>query len=376
MKPLSEVDQLKNQLREQETIYKNILEGTLAGYWDWKIPENYEYLSPTFKSMFGYEDHEMPNHPDSWQKIIFQEDLPKVFESFGAHVQSKGEIPFHAETRYTHKNGSTIWVYCRGKVIEWDEKGNPLRAVGSHVDITKLKEVEEAAKKDSMQLALKNKELEQFAYVASHDLQEPIRTISSFTSLLAQQYKGQLGEEADQYLNFILDSTSRMKSMVNGLLEHSRIGHEKKLVIVDGNALIKQIQEDMKVSITEAGAKIIVGELPAVAGHETQIRLLFQNLISNALKFRKQGTPVKIQIIAEQRTDEVQFSVIDNGIGIEEKYKEHIFAMFQRLHAKTEYEGTGIGLAHCQKIVALHGGSIWVESKLNEGSTFHFTIKQ
>jgi light-regulated signal transduction histidine kinase (bacteriophytochrome) len=265
-------------------------------------------------------------------------------------------------------------VYCRGKVIEWDDEWNPLRAVESHVDITKLKETEEAEKKYSEELESKNKELEQFAYVASHDLQEPIRTIASFSELLEQKYKGKLDKEADQYLKFIISSTNRMKSLVNGLLDYSSLGRNKEFTKVDCSLLLKSIQEDMKVSITDTAAEINVGQLPIITGHEIELRLLFQNLISNALKFKKEGIPPKIQIIAEQRTDDIKFSVIDNGIGIEQQYQERIFAIFQRLHSKKEYEGTGIGLAHCQKILELHGGKIWVDSKPNEGSTFNFTL--
>ena len=376
MTSVQSLEKWKKNFEDQEKVYKNILEGTMAGYWDWHIAEDYEYLSPTFKSMFGYEDHEMENHPSSWQKIIFQEDLPKIFASFEKHVETKGASCFDAEARYTHKNGSTVWVYCRGKVIEWDENGAPLRAVGSHVDITKMKTAEENEKRYSRQLETKNKELEQFAYVASHDLKEPIRTINNFGNILIQQYKGQLDEQADQILKLIIDSTERMNNVVDDLLKYSSLGHEKVFEEINTNDLIRNIQRDLNLSIKESNASFELNGLPTIQGHPTEIRLLFQNLISNALKFRKSDSVCKIKISAEEKTDLYHFQIADNGIGIDLKNQEQIFNLFQRLHTKNDYKGTGIGLAHCKKIVGIHNGNIWVESTLGEGSCFHFTIKK
>lgn len=376
MNPNESLEKLKKQLEDQELVYKNILEGTMAGYWDWQITKDYEYLSPTFKSMFGYEDHEMENHPSSWQKIIFQEDLPMVFASFEEHVKSQGKAPFEAEVRYKHKNGSTVWVYCKGKVVEWDENGAPVRAVGSHVDITKLKQAEENEKKYSRELEVKNRELEQFAYAASHDLKEPLRTIVNFSGLLNEKYKGKIDEEADQFLQFITDSTKRMDSLISDLLDYSRLGHKRALKDVNLNNVIKDILTDLNLSIDESKAKFEITALPNIIGSETEIRLLFQNLISNALKFKKPYINPVVKISVEEKEKDFHFTIEDNGIGIEEGYDENIFNIFQRLHTKNTYEGTGIGLAHCKKIVEIHGGNIWVDSKVGEGSTFHFTIKK
>jgi len=373
---IDDIEVLRQLYKEKEIVFENIIEGTLAGHWDWYITKNYEYLSPTFKSMFGYADNEMANHPDSWQKIIFQEDLPKIFAAFERHVKSQGKEPFDAEARYYHKNGSVVWVYCRGKVIEWDEQGNPLRAVGSHIDITKLKEAEEQEKKYSQQLETINRQLEQFAFVASHDLQEPLRTINSFSSLLKKNYHGQLDESADQYLNFITQSTKRMSSLIKGLLEYSRLGTNKQLSKVNMNKIIENVKNDLSLRISETNTTFKIDDLPEILGFETELRLLFQNLITNSIKFCKEGTAPHIEISTKINPSFYEFCFKDNGIGIEEQNAERIFNMFQRLHTVEEYDGTGIGLAHCQKIVALHGGKIWIRSEVGNGSSFYFTIRR
>lgn len=368
-----ELAETKRKLVDKEVLFENILEGTLAGYFDWHITTNYEYLSPTFKSMFGYADHEMENSPDSWQKIIHPDDLPGVFETFGKHVASRGAIPYDSEVRYYHKDGSIVWVYCRGKIIEWDEEGNPLRMVGSHVDITKLKEAENT-EKYARELEKKNRELEQFAYVASHDLQEPLRTVNSFVELFKREYKDNLDETGQDYLRFIEQGSTRMSTLVRDLLDYSRLGRNKELGEADCDKLVKNVEADLSKVIKETGAQIKTDKLPVVKGYVTELRLLFQNLISNALKFSKPGTAPEIHISAEDKPGQYVFRIKDNGIGIAEEHSERIFTIFQRLHNKTEFEGTGIGLAQCRKIMDSHNGDIRVESKLGEGSTFYFTL--
>ena len=227
---------------------------------------------------------------------------------------------------------------------------------------------------NSKQLELKNKELEQFVYIASHDLQEPLRTVNSLMHMLEEETKGKLQEEEHQYLEFALQATNRMKSLITGLLDYGRIGKDRELSIIDCNELIKDVCLDLKTKIKETGALLEIAYLPEITGYPTEMRLLFQNLISNAIKFSKSGTTPKVSIKAESRTTDFLFEISDNGIGIEKRFKDKIFIIFQRLHAKTAYEGTGIGLAHCKKIIELHGGQVWVESVINEGSSFFFTI--
>ncbi|MEP1096998.1 MAG: ATP-binding protein [Cyclobacteriaceae bacterium] len=224
------------------------------------------------------------------------------------------------------------------------------------------------------QLKSKNQEMEQFAYIASHDLQEPVRTISNFAKLLTTNYAGKFDSTADKSLNFIIGAADRMSSLIKGLLDYSRIGREIRLATVNCNQLLVDIKFDLASIIDETATTIQVGDLPNVLGNPTDLRLVFQNLINNAIKFRKADVSPQIIIDCEKRKNRWVFSCQDNGIGFEEKQKSKIFNIFQRLHSRKEYDGTGIGLSHCRKIVELHGGKIWVESKPNEGSTFYFTI--
>lgn len=220
----------------------------------------------------------------------------------------------------------------------------------------------------------KNREIAQFNYVASHDLQEPLRTVISFSELLKKSYQGKLGEDADMYLNFIVESSVRMQKLINGLLEYSKIGADKKLVLIDCNTIIKDIIFDFDATLGEVNGEVITEPLPTIYGFELELRQLFQNLISNGLKFSAQIQTPRIEVSMQECNKKYTFCVADNGMGIEKKYHDRIFGIFQRLHRKETYKGTGIGLATCQKIVEMHGGKIWVQSVLGGGSQFYFTI--
>lgn len=219
-----------------------------------------------------------------------------------------------------------------------------------------------------------NKELEQFTYITSHDLQEPLRSLVSFTELLEKEFAGTLDGNGNLYIDFISQSSRRMQTLVKGLLDYSRIGRKKELVEVDCNQIVNEVLLDITITVTESKARITVGNLPQLKGYSTELRQLFQNLISNAVKFRKKEVLPEIQIFAQEQDNDWLFSIQDNAIGIEEKDMHKLFVIFKRLHDRDEYEGTGIGLAHCKKIVELHGGTIWADSKWGEGSTFNFTI--
>ena len=226
----------------------------------------------------------------------------------------------------------------------------------------------------NIELEQKNKELEQFAYVASHDMQEPLRTTSSFVELLQQQYQGRLDERANKYLSFIAQSSDRMKVLIKDLLDYSRIGIKKELKQVDCSIMLNEVLADLGSAITETGATISTQQLPVISGYPTEIKQLFQNLVINAIKFTQKNISPQIKISVENIHGHWQFAFKDNGIGIDEKHSERIFVIFQRLHTRNEYEGSGIGLSHCKKIVELHKGKIWVESTAGKGSTFYFTL--
>ncbi|MCP2606550.1 ATP-binding protein [Candidatus Aminicenantes bacterium AC-708-I09] len=241
-------------------------------------------------------------------------------------------------------------------------------------EILERKKAEEKLKKTAEALERSNKELQHFAYIASHDLQEPLRMVASFVQLLAKRYKGKLGPDADEFIKYAVEGANRMQKMINDLLLYSRVETRgKPFIPTDCEKVLEKVIANLKVSIEERGAIVTHDELPIVMADESQLIQLFQNLISNAIKFCDKKTP-RIHISVNKKNDEWVFSVKDNGIGIDPEYKDRIFQIFQRLHLRDEYPGTGIGLAICKKIVERHGGRIWVESKVGEGSTFYFTI--
>ncbi|WP_339845600.1 YfiR/HmsC family protein [uncultured Dokdonia sp.] len=231
------------------------------------------------------------------------------------------------------------------------------------------------------ELSQKNEDLEQFAYIASHDLQEPLNTISSFIGLIRNDYSAQFDDLGNQSLEFIEEASERMAKLINVLLEYSRIGKTRSFKQVDCNKLVEDLEKDIYSLIKRKKASITYAKLPILMGSEVELRLLFQNLITNALKFCAEGTSPTLHIEVsktaslENPNEKMwQFSFKDNGIGIRKDHQERIFSIFQRLHTTDQYKGTGIGLAHCKKIVGIHKGNIWVTSKINEGSTFYFTI--
>lgn len=225
------------------------------------------------------------------------------------------------------------------------------------------------------ELDAKNKELERFVYIASHDLQEPLRTIRSFTGIIEKKHTDKFDGETKQIWTFISAGAARMSDLIHSLLDHTRIGAQKQLETVEIKTLLEEVTADLNLVIQEVNGSISYGLMPTMACYPVELRLLFQNLISNALKFTKKGVAPQIEVASSHNHDFWEFSVRDNGIGIAEKDVSKIFEVFQRLHQRDEYEGVGIGLSHCKKIVELHEGRIWVESEPGVGSTFYFTIK-
>lgn len=272
------------------------------------------------------------------------------------------------------KDGSKFWGSVTITAIH-DAKGNVAGFSKVTRDLTERKLAEDAREEHTQQLKAKNSELEQFVYIATHDLQEPLTTVTSLTNMLTDSYKGKLDETGEQTLVYISDTVSRMRNLIKGLLDYGRIGRNREKLIVNCNDLLRDVLSDLSTTIKNNEAVIKVEELPTVSAYETELRLLFQNLISNAIKFHQPDLAPVIKISAKEADGDWQFIIADNGIGMENKHIDRIFVLFQRLNERDEYGGTGIGLAHCKKIVELHGGKIWVDSAPNEGSTFYFTIR-
>jgi light-regulated signal transduction histidine kinase (bacteriophytochrome) len=219
-----------------------------------------------------------------------------------------------------------------------------------------------------------NKELESFAYSASHDLKEPLRVVAGFVGLLEKRYKDSLDEKAHEYIKYTIDGTKRMQELISDLLEYSKVGTKsREFQPTDCSLILSKAVLDLKAAIEESCAVVTYDNLPTIVADASQLTSLFQNLVGNAIKYRSKEEP-RIHVAAEKKANEWVFSVRDNGIGIDPKFKDRIFAVFQRLHTSGEYSGTGIGLAICKRIAERHGGKIWVESEPGKGSTFYFTI--
>lgn len=243
-------------------------------------------------------------------------------------------------------------------------------------EVNARKRTQEALKKTMTALEQSNNDLEQFAYVASHDLQEPLRMVASYTQLLERRFNDKLDQDGRDFIHYAVDGANRMQTLINDLLSYSRIGTRvNPMVPVDAHIPLGQARLNLNQTIQETNAIITNEELPVVMADESQLMLVFQNLIGNAIKFHKEGELPRIHISAQRKKDEWVFSVQDNGIGIEAQYLQRIFVIFQRLHSREAYPGTGIGLAICKRIIERHGGKIWVESQPGQGSTFYFTLK-
>lgn len=299
--------------------------------------------------------------PDSFP--VFKEQLIALAE--GAKL-------FRAECYSRTLRGQRLHVLVQVQML--GRRCNRVRALLSLIDITMRKELEVALCRMNLELERSNQELEHFAYVASHDLQEPLRMVASYTQLLAKRYQGKLDERADKYVHYIVDGAKRMQVLVSDLLQLSRVGTQgKELRPVACSDILAGVLTGMKVVLEEKNAEVSYGKLPRVMADPSQLSLVLQNLISNAVKFCTEGTP-RVQISAQVSGPDWILAVRDNGIGIAEKNVASVFEVFKRLHGRDEYPGTGMGLAIAKKIVERHGGRIWVESVPGQGSTFYFSL--
>jgi len=288
-----------------------------------------------------------------------------------AEATTAGKV-YHEGWRL-RKDGSRFWGAVT-IVASYDEQGVLTGFAKITRDLTERVDAETTIKLHAQNLEIQNKELEQFVYIASHDLQEPLLNISNFAELLRLEYGDKLDETAEMYLGVIRHCTHRMRDLIKDLLDYSRIGRRKALVPVDCQQLIDMVKEDLSTQLRQTGAVIQCDALPTVNAYAIELRQLMQNLISNAIKFRATDRKPVVTISASLRDHHWQFTVADNGIGINPSHSEKIFKIFQRLNDRDAYEGNGIGLAHCKKIVELHGGALWVESTPGQGSRFSFTI--
>jgi light-regulated signal transduction histidine kinase (bacteriophytochrome) len=295
------------------------------------------------------------------------EDRPRVLETIEAAVSMGHD--YRVEYRFVRPDGSIGWLEARGRMMN-----GPRRMVGVCQDISDRKATEEALIRQAELLSRSNADLREFAYIASHDLQEPLRNVSTFTQLLAKRYAGQLDSDADTFIKYIVDSAVRMTQLIRDLLAYSQVIHSEEdgMQEVALRETVNWALANLRSSIEESRAIVETDTLPAVRCDKSQIAQVFQNLISNAIKYRSAEAP-RIHITCHRDEPVWVFSVRDNGIGISPPYHDKVFGVFRRLHG-TDYAGTGIGLAICKKIVEKHGGRIWVESEAGQGSAFKFSL--
>jgi len=367
IRDISERLKTENALRESEEKYRTMFENIQDLIFQTDMSGIITEASPSIKAVSGYTREELIGTSilDLYRR---PEDRQLVMEAMMKHGKLENQ-----EVEFKTKDGNELFISINA-VLLYDKNGNPSHLDGIGRDITAKKKNELEIFNQNKKLHLQNKELEQFTYVTSHDLQEPLRTLISISGLIQEEFKGSLNEKADKYLEFIVRSSTRMQDLVKGLLDFSRIGKEKELTRVDCNEILKEVILDMAHSIEESQATITLSELPILNGYAVELRLLFQNLISNAIKFTTNNTSPEIKIAASKQAGEWLFTLQDNGLGIDESDQEKIFIIFKRLHNRNDYEGTGIGLSQCKKIVELHGGTIWVNSQVGKGSAFNFTI--
>ncbi len=345
--------------------FRNILELSLdAVYRRDLATDHYDYVSPAIEAITGYSS-------ETFQGLTTLEFLARTHpEDRGTVLHVIGDPAVGtgvAEYRFRHRDGSYRWLSDHFIVRAGD--GQRARYRGGVVrDVTGLHQMVDDLRRS-------NEELQRFAYVASHDLQEPLRSIVSFSQLLERRYKGKLGEDADDYIRFIVDGGTRMQRLILDLLHFSRVETQARPPSpTDAAEVVADALRSLRAAIAEADALVTVGNLPVVMADAAQLEQVFSNLISNAIKYRRQGARPEITVSAVLHGERWTFSIADNGIGIETEYFNRIFEMFRRLHTRERYEGTGIGLAVVKKIVERHGGTAWVESEPGEGSTFYFTL--
>lgn len=350
-------------LRRSEERLRIATEGARIGIWTWDVARDEIHWDRQCRELFG-TGSEAPQTYAQFALLVHPDDLTPTRAAIERAWAERGE--YRAEFRAVWPDKSVHWLAAIGRG-DYAPDGAPQRMAGVVLDIDQRRRAEEDLRRS-------NADLEQFAYVASHDLKEPLRMVASYVQLLAKRYHGKLDADADEFIGFALDGALRMQRLIEDLLEYARLGtRDATQVATDPTPVLTQVLETLQGLIQEKGATVTHGPMPRVLAHPRQLELVFLNLVANGIKFHGREPP-RVHVSAQWTPLGVQFSVRDNGIGIEPKYHDRIFVIFQRLHGRAEYAGTGIGLAIVKRIVERHGGRLWLESVPGSGSTFHFTL--
>jgi PAS domain S-box-containing protein len=371
MEDITSRKRLEESLREGERRFREITESMPQLIWTTDREGSCDFLNRQWIEYTGIPAAEQLG--DGWINAVHPEDRTRSWDLWTRFI--RGEEDYDLEYRLRRSDGEFRWFKTRGIPIR-DERGRTVKIFGSCTDIDDKIRAEESLRAMGAELQRSNRELEQFASIVSHDLREPLRTISGFLNLIRRKNRGQLTQEADEYINYAVEGADRLDRMIRDLLDYSRI--QRQEITFQPTPLFdiwKRVAENLRLLIEESGAHITHDPLPVVKGDASQLARLLQNLISNAITYCE-GRKPEIHLGVASQDDSWRISVQDNGIGIKPEHQERIFQIFQRLHTRKEYPGTGIGLAICQKIVERHGGHIWVASEPGKGSTFYFTLRK
>ena len=350
-------------------------QSSLDGVWFWDLehPEH-EWMSPEFWALFGIDPETRAHTPDAWQDIINHDDLKVAMENFVRHCEDPSH-PYDQIVRYRHAEGSTVWVRCRGLALR-DETGKPIRMIGAHTDITAIKQAEMAAAQEKKKLLVANEELMSFAYGVSHDLKSPSRTALHLVQEGLLCDDGNLTDEQKELFGGACETLQRMHALIDDLLDYGRIiEQDMDWERVDLAEIVDEVLKDTADMIRDYEATIEVGDLPVMQGKRSQIRMLVQNMLTNAIKYRRDGLRPEIsirQVGSDGSAITLAFS--DNGIGIAEDKLEEVFGVFTRLHRQEEVAGSGLGPALCKRVAVNHNGWIDVTSTVGEGTTFEVTF--
>lgn len=365
---------LQAETRRQEQRLRNVIEATAAGTWEWNVATGEVRINERWAAILGYTRAELePVTFDTWQRFAHPDDIEPTLAAIEENL-SRISQHYLRDCRMRHRDGHWVWILSRGNITEFDANGAPAKVAGIILDISDQKVAEETILATNEALKQSNIELERFAYVASHDLQEPLRMVASFTQLLQKRYGDQLDETGREYIEFAFEGAHRMQQLIRDLLSYSRLGRQDiDESAVDLAALMARVTQTLQLAIDDSGARVDCGDLPVVRGDAGHLHRLLQNLVGNAIKYRGSEVP-RIAVYAETRDGETVFCVRDNGIGIDIEQSDRVFEIFQRLHSRGDYPGTGIGLSVCKRIVERHGGRIWFEPAPDGGTVFCFTL--
>lgn len=386
LKELAERRQAEEILKKSEERYALVVDASEQGIWDWDVETNQVYFSRQWKKQIGYEDHELTNEFDTWVDHLHPDEKDVCLNAVKKYLaQPMGH--FLLEFRFRHRDGSYRWVHNKAASLK-DSAGKVIRMFGSHTDITErvnaseerkayAQRLEEMVRARTFELEAANKELEAFSYSVSHDLRAPLRHINGYINLLSKHFPEILPEKGRHYLKNIMDSATGMGELIDSLLKFSRTGRqEMKKRLINMNDIFKEALDTVCKDYPERVIQWEAARLPVVSGDFSLLKLVWVNLLDNAIKFTKNKDCAKIETGCSQDQNEIVFFVRDNGVGFDMQYAEKLFGVFQRLHSANDYKGTGIGLANVRRIILRHGGRIWAESEPDKGAIFYFSLPQ